>query len=89
VTRDATEFPLESPARTRAAIGWPLASVAADDGDVIAINIGIWADNQTRTLAQGVGFAFYANQTSDIAYLDSADPGNSWVEFSSQPILRP
>jgi len=89
VTRDATEFPLESPARTRAAIGWPLVSVAADDGDVIAINIGIWADNQTRTLAQGVGFAFYANQTSDIAYLDSADPGNSWVEFSSQPIFRP
>ena len=88
VTRDAAEFPLGSPARTRAAIAWPLASVAAEDGDVIAINVGIWANNQTRTLAQTVGFCFYANQASDIAYLDSAEPGNSWVEFSSRPVFR-
>jgi hypothetical protein len=86
VTRDAAEFPLGA-LRTRAAIGWPLASVAAGDGDVIAINVGLWADNQTRTLAQTVGFCFYANQASDIALLDSSAAGNMWVEFSSYPVF--
>jgi hypothetical protein len=62
--------------------------VAAADGDVIAMNVGLGADNQTRTLAQGVGFCFYSNQASDIAMLDSSAAGNMRVEFSSFPLFR-
>jgi hypothetical protein len=62
-----------------------LSSVTCQDGDVIAINVGIWANNETRSLAPGIGLYFYANQETDIAYLDTAALGNTWVEFSTPP----
>jgi hypothetical protein len=88
VTRSNMDFSLGT-WRTRALVNWPLQPVAAEDGDVIAVNLGIWADNQTRTLAQGVGFWIYADQAVDITHVDSGAPGNTWVEFSSAPIFRP
>ena len=81
VRYDGLAFTVGTPARTRAAVGWPLTPVLCEDGDVIAVNVGIYADNQTRTLAQGVGFYVYASHETDIAAIDTDELGNSWVEF--------
>jgi hypothetical protein len=87
VTADAQPFTVGTPARTRAAVEWPLAqAVACAAGDVIVVNVGILADNQTRTLAQGVGFYLYSELTpavDDIAFLDTDLLGRSWVELSA------
>ena len=80
---DPRELTLGNPPKTRAAENWPLSPVSCIDGDVIAINLGIYANNQSNSLAQGVGFALYANQPGDIAWLDDAEPGNTWVDFSA------
>ena len=88
-TQDTNPFPLGDPPRTRAAVNWPIDTIAAQDGDVIAVNVGLWADNQTRTLAQGVGFWFLGNQPTDITHIDSSALGNTWVEFSSLLTFRP
>lgn len=89
VSMDTNEFALGTPARTRAIVGLPLTGISCDDGDTIAINIGIWANNQSRTLAQGVGFYLYASQAEDIAAYDTADLGNTWVEFSQELVFWP
>lgn len=89
VTAGTEKFVTEPPARTRALLGAPLSTVACDAGDVIAINIGIWANNETRSLAPGIGLDFYANKPTDIAYLDVATLGNTWVEFSAALAFQP
>jgi len=85
VTHDTMEFTLGAPPKSRAAQNWPLTSVACQDGDVIAMNVGIYADNQSGTLAQMVGFSLDVSEGSggDIARLDDAQLGNTWVDFST------
>lgn len=83
VTRDALEFPLDNPPKSRAAQNWPLNPVECQDGDIIAVNVGIYADNQTNSLAYGVGFSLYASQSIDISRLDDPQVANTWVEFSA------
>jgi hypothetical protein len=86
VTADTQAFTLGTPARTRAAINWPVTPVECQIGDVIAVTLGILADNQTRTLAQGVGLYLYSRLTppvTDIAAVDTDAVGRSWVEFSA------
>ena len=56
---------------------------------MIAINVGIRVNNETRSLGQGVGLFFYANQGTDIGFLDTASPGNTWVEFSGSLLFQP
>jgi hypothetical protein len=80
---DAYPFTEGDPPRSRAAQNWPLAPVSCEDGDVIAINVGLYADNQTKSLGQGVGFALYTNQMADISRLNDPTLANSWVEFSA------
>jgi hypothetical protein len=95
VTAGTEKFVTETPPRTRALLGAPLSTVACSDGDVIAINVGVWANNETRSLAPGIGLYFYANQIDDdeqpidIAYLDTATLGNTWVEFSADLEFQP
>jgi hypothetical protein len=57
------------------------------DGDVIAINVGIAANNQSNTLAQTVGFSVYASEAADISRLDDPQLANSWMEFSAPLIF--
>ena len=83
VTASSEKFTSDTPPRTRALLGVPLSTVACHDGDVIAINVGIWANNETRSLAPGIGLYFYANQPADIGHVDTTAPGNTWVEFSA------
>jgi hypothetical protein len=59
------------------------------DGDVIAINIGLWANNETRSLAYMVGYHFYASEETDIAHVDTSSLGNTWVEFSAALAFQP
>jgi hypothetical protein len=56
LTFDTFEFALGNPPRSRAAQNWPLAPVVCGDGDVIAIKVGIAANNQSNTLAESIGF---------------------------------
>lgn len=88
-TAGGEAFPVGTPVRTRALLAQPLSTVACEDGDVIAINVGIRVNNETRSLGQGVGLFFYANQGTDIGFLDTAAPGNTWVEFSGALIFQP
>jgi hypothetical protein len=83
VTLDSYPFTEGDPPRSRAAQNWPLTSVACEDGDIIAINVGLYANNQTRSLGQGVGFALYANQPADVSRLNDPQLANTWVEFSA------
>jgi hypothetical protein len=83
VTQDTNEFTLGNPPTTRAAVGWPIAPFECDANDVIAINIGIYCNNQSKLLAEEVGFHIYANQAQDIAFLDSSALANTWVDFST------
>jgi hypothetical protein len=83
VTRDTNEFTLGNPPTTRAAVAWPIAPYACVENDVIAINIGIYCDNQSKLLAEEVGFHIYANQAQDITFLDSSALANTWVDFST------
>jgi hypothetical protein len=89
VTSGNEAFPVGSPARTRALVALPLLPVECEGGDVIAINVGLWANNESRSLGQGVGLLFHANQASDIAFVDTAALGNSWVEFSAPLAFQP
>jgi hypothetical protein len=84
---DALEFTVGDPPRSRAAQNWALAPVACQDGDVIAINVGIAANNQSNTLAQTVGFSVYASEAADISRLDDPQLANSWMEFSAPLIF--
>ncbi len=83
LTTDTLEFTLGDPPKSRAAQNWALAPVACQDGDVIAINVGIAANNQSNTLAQTVGFFLFASEAADISRLDDPMLANSWVEFSA------
>jgi hypothetical protein len=89
VTTGTEAFTVGTPARTRALVALPLTPVECEGGDVIAINVGLWANNESRSLAQGVGLLFHANQASDIAFIDTAALGNSWVEFSASLSFQP
>ena len=89
VTTGTETFVIDAQARTRALLAAPLSTVACDDGDVIAINVGIGANNETRNLSQGIGLYFFANRSSDIAYLDVATAANTWVEFSADLLFQP
>jgi len=88
---DLSVFTYDDPAKTRAARNWALVAPAieCEDGDVIAINLGLLVDNQTRSLGYLVGFDLYDNQEGengegrDIAFLDDSALANTWVEFSS------
>jgi len=82
VSQDTLEFPADL-AKSRAAQNWPLAAVDCLDGDVIAINIGLSANNQTKSLAYGTGFYVYEHQLKDIGFLDDPQLANTWVEFST------
>jgi hypothetical protein len=86
VSQDTLEFPTDL-AKSRAAQNWPLAAVNCLDGDVIAINIGLSANNQAKTLGYGAGFYLYANQLKDISFLDDPQLANTWVEFSTPLIF--
>jgi hypothetical protein len=89
VRADVSIFTYSDPARTRAAQNWALRPVECDDGDVIAINLGLVADNQSRSLGNLVGFALYENQGGvDIGFVDDSALGNSWVEFSSELLFK-
>jgi hypothetical protein len=87
---DMSVFTSENPPKTRAAQNWALQEVHCQDGDVIAINLGLTVDNQSRSLAYLVGFNLYDNQEDDngagldIRFLDDSTLGNTWVEFSSE-----
>jgi len=83
LTVDTFEFALGDPPKSRAAQNWPLAPVACQDGDVIAINVGIAANNQSNTLAQSIGFSVYASAAADLSRLDDPQIANSWLEFSA------
>jgi len=83
LTADTFEFALGDPPKSRAAQNWPLAPVACQDGDVIAINVGIAANNQSNTLAQSIGFSVYASAVADLSRLDDPQIANSWLEFSA------
>ena len=89
VTAGGEKFVLDAPPRTRALLAAPLSTVTCGDGDVIAINVGVWANNESRSLAPGIGLLFYANQSSDIAYEDVATFSNTWVEFSQALLFQP
>jgi hypothetical protein len=91
VTAGGEKFVNDTTARTRALLAEPLSNVACDDGDVIAINVGVWANNETRSLSPGIGLFFYANADppSDIAYLDVTTHANTWVEFSQNLVFQP
>ena len=88
LTFDTLEFALGDPPRSRAAQNWLLAPVACGDGDVIAINVGIAANNQSNTLAQSIGFSVYASEAADLSRLDDPQRANSWLEFSAPLIFR-
>jgi hypothetical protein len=83
VTADVLEFTVAYPPKSRAAQNWALAPVACEDGDVIAINVGIAANNQLNNLAQIVGFFLVASEPADISLLDDSQFANSWMEFSA------
>ena len=83
VTTDMLEFTVGYPPKSRAAQNWQLAPVACEDGDVIAINVGIAANNQLNNLAQAVGFLLIASDPADISRLDDSQFANSWMEFSA------
>ena len=83
LTVDTFEFSFGDPPRSRAAQNWPLAPVACQDGDVIAINVGIAANNQSNTLAQSIGLSAYASAAADLNRLDDPQIANSWLEFSA------
>ena len=89
VTAGGDPFTVGAPARTRAIVNLPLTPVSCQDGDVIAINIGISANNETRSLGHGIGLAFYAHRPNDIAVLDTDALGNTWVEFSTPLAFQP
>jgi hypothetical protein len=50
---------------------------------VIAINVGIAANNQSNTLAQTVGFSVLRERWADISRLDDPQLANSRMEFSA------
>ena len=83
LTLDTFEFTVGTQPKSRAAQNWPLSPIACEDGDVIAINVGLSANNQTNLLAWLVGFSLDASQSVDIGRLDDPQPGNTWVEFSA------
>ena len=85
VSQDTLEFPAGYPVKSRAAQNWPLTAVNCSDGDVIAINIGIAANNQTHSLGYIVGFDVYEDQppSGDISRLDDPQLANTWVDFST------
>lgn len=85
VTAASEKFTTDTPPRTRVLLGAPLSPVPCSDGDVIAINVGIWANNETRSLAPGIGLYFYANQETDIGFVDSTAFANTWVHLSTPP----
>lgn len=89
LTADNLEFTLGNPPKSRAAQNWQLSPVPCEDGDVIAINIGISADNHSNLLAQGIGVWLYASQAADIGRVDDPAVLNSWVEFSTQLVFQP
>ena len=68
---------------SRAAQNWTLTPVDCLDGDVIAINLGIRADNQTGTLARTVGFAIHESEPGDIVNFNDPALLNTWVDFSA------
>ena len=82
LTVDSLEFTLGNPPKSRAAQNWQLTPVDCEDGDVIAINVGIAVDNQSNLLAQGIGVWVYASEAADISRVDDPAIANSWVEFS-------
>ena len=86
---DTLEFTVGDPPTTRAARDWPLTGVACLDGDVIAINLGIRADNQTGTLARTVGFSIHESELSDIVNFNDPALGNTWVDFSTLLEFQP
>ncbi|MGQ0736112.1 MAG: hypothetical protein ACT4QD_20980 [Acidobacteriota bacterium] len=89
LSKDANEFSLGT-LRTRALVNWPLISTSCDEGDVIAINVGIWANNQTRQLAQIIGLSLSVDsQLTDIQHFDTDAAGNTWVEFSNGLLFKP
>ena len=57
--------------------------MACQDGDVIAINVGIASNNQSNTRAQSIGLSAYANAAADLSRLDDPQIANSWLEFSA------
>jgi hypothetical protein len=87
VTADTQEFTVGYPLKSRAAQNWPLAGIACEDGDVIAINVGIAANNQVNSLVQTAGFGLVASEAVDISRLDDPQPANSWMEFSAPLIF--
>jgi hypothetical protein len=89
LTADTREFTLGNPPKSRAAQNWQLLPVPCDHGDVIAINVGIAADNHSNLLAQGIGVWLYASQVTDISRVDDPALANSWVEFSAPLIFQP
>jgi hypothetical protein len=89
LTVDSLEFTLGNPPKSRAAQNWQLTPVSCEDGDVIAINLGIFADNQSNLLAQGVGVWVYASEAADISRVEDPAIANSWVEFSEQLVFQP
>ena len=89
VRADLSIFTYQDPAKSRAAQNWALQTVECEDGDVIAINLGLSADNQSRSLAYMVGFALSDNQGDDIGFVDDGQPANTWVEFSTDLVFKP
>lgn len=88
LTVDSLEFTLGNPPKSRAAQNWQLTSVSCQHGDVVAINLGIFADNQSNLLAQGVGVWVYASESADINRVDDPTIANSWVEFSAPLVFQ-
>lgn len=88
LTVDSLEFTLGNPPKSRAAQNWQLAPIACEDGDVIAINIGLFADNQSNLLSQGIGIWLYATETADISRVDDPLIANSWVAFSTSLVFQ-
>jgi hypothetical protein len=89
LTVDSLEFTLGNPPKSRAAQNWQLTPVACEHGDVIAINLGIFADNQSNLLAQGVGVWVYASEAADISRIEDPAIANSWVDFSASLAFQP
>jgi hypothetical protein len=89
ITADNAQLPLAE-RRTRIVSGWPLSPVACQAGDVVVVNIGIAANNQSKSIVQSIGFHVYGNQAVDITTNNSTAAGNTWVEFSSLlPLVWP
>ena len=65
----------------------PLAPVVCGDGDVIAIKVGIAANNQSNTLAESIGFSVHGSEAADLSRLDDPQRANSWFEFSAPLIF--